>query len=160
MAAIKGEHMEFDLLGERHSKDDMSVLDEDLSFLATQAALEFDELIEGIEVELEAIPRLSNVISNNFQSITIGGQGFSLDPATATIMNRAFHESELAQLETVDELVQKSLELAKDLQLQSDPNLRNGGLANMKRFCIALAKCSAAYRESVLGNRPKHPYRK
>jgi len=138
----------------------MSVLDEDLSFLATQAALELDRLMGGKETDLEAISKLSRVMSNSFQSVQVVGQSSSFDPAIATIVNRAFIDSNLAKLETVDELIQKSLQLAQDLQSQTDPSQRNGGLATMKEFCIALARCSAAYRESVLGNRPKHPYRK
>lgn len=153
--------MNYNLLIEGQSESSMSVLDEDLSFLATQAALELDSLIEGKETELEAVSRLSSVMSSSFQSVQAAGQSFSLDPATATILNRAFIDSNFANnLETVDELIQKSLELARELASQTDPSQRNGELARMKRFCMALARCSAAYRESILGHRPKHPYRK
>jgi len=153
--------MKYNLLIEGQSESAMSVLDEDLSFLATQAALELDSLIEGKETELEAVSRLSSVMSSSFQSVQAEGHSLSLDPATATILNRAFIDSNFANnLETVDELIQKSLELAKELASQTHPSKRNGELARMKSFCMALARCSAAYRESILGHRSKHPYRK
>ena len=152
--------MNYDLVSNRQSESAMSVLDEDLSFLATQAALELDMLMAGKDIELDAVTQLSSVMSGSFQAVQSGGQGSSLDPATATIVNRAFTDSALANLETVDELIKKSLELATELGSQIDPNQRNGELASMKRFCIALARCSAAYRETIIGHRSEHPYRK
>lgn len=152
--------MNYNLLNEGQSESAMSVLDEDLSFLATQAALELDMLMEGKETELEAIPRLSSVMSGSFQPFQSGGRGSFLDPATATIVNRAFTDSNLANLETVDQLIQSSLKLAEELASQTSTSKRNGELATMKKFCMALARCSAAYRESVLGHPSKHPYRK
>jgi hypothetical protein len=152
--------MDYELIIEGQSESPMSVLDEDLSFLATQAALELDMLMEGKETKLEAIPKLSSVMNGSFQAVQAGGQSSSLDPATATIVNWAFADSNLANLITVDELIRKSLQLASELASQTDPSRRNGELAAMKRFCIALARCSDAYRESILGHRSKHPYRK
>lgn len=152
--------MNYDLLVEGQSESAMSVLDEDLSFLATQAALELDMLMEDKDCELEAVKRLSDVMNGSFRPFQPPtGQSSMLDPATATIVNRAFSDSDLAQLETVDELILKSLKLAEELASQVDPSRRNGGLEKMKRFCIALARCSSAYRETVLGHRTKHPYR-
>ncbi len=152
--------MTYNLLNEEQSEPTMSVLDENLSFLATQAALELDMLIEGRETKLEAVTRLSKVMRSSFKQVSSGGQGAFMDPATATIVNRAFTDSSLAKLETVDELIERSHELAEELASQVDPKHRNGGLPEMKRFCIALARCSSAYREAVLGHRSKHPYRK
>lgn len=152
--------MNFDLLGGTSSEASMSVLDEDLTFLATQAAIELDELMRGESISVEAIPKLSDVISNSVKSYNVSGRSASLDPATATVINRAFIDSNIADLSTVDELIQKSLELAGTLQSQVQPDQRNGDMASLKKFCLALARCSAAYRESVLGNRPIHPFRK
>jgi hypothetical protein len=152
--------MDYNLLVEGQSESAMSVLDEDLSFLATQAALELDMLMEGKEIELDAVPRLSIVMNGSFEPVQSEGRGSFLDPATATIVNTAFTDSKLAKSETVDELVKKALELAAALASQVHPDQRNGELADIKRFCLALARCSSAYRETVLGQRSKHPNRK
>ncbi|GAF93393.1 unnamed protein product, partial [marine sediment metagenome] len=58
-------------------------------------------------------------MNDSFQPVQAGGQSSSLDPATATIVKRAFTDSNIANLETVDELIQKSLELARELASQT-----------------------------------------
>ncbi len=154
--------MSFDLLSGEPSEISMSILDEDLSFLAIQAALELDMLIAGKETGgSNAIKKLSEVMSGRFKPLISSEKTVYLDPATTTIMNRAFIASENT-VTTVEELIEKAIKLADELATQSQQvqAQRNGELEKIKKFCIALARCSAAYRETIIGPRTKHPYRK
>lgn len=152
--------MNYNLLADGQSESAMSFLDEDLSFLATQAALELDMLIEDKDCDLKAILLLSKVMNDNLEPFQSESQSSLLDSATATIVHWARSDAGFSRVKTVDQLIEKSLELARELASQVDPNQRNGELEKMKKFCIAFARCSSAYRETVLGHRSMHPYRK
>lgn len=152
--------MNYNLLSSSAQGAAMPVLDEDLSFLAIQAAIELDDLIQGKSIDLIAVPQLSKMMSDSFRYLSAGGSAAALDPATATVVGEAFVASGSAGLRTVDDLINRALELARDMQSQTDPKERNGEIERMKKFCIALARCATSYRASVFGQRPRHPNRR
>jgi hypothetical protein len=142
----------------------VNVLDSELPFLASQAAVEIDSLLNGTYSEITAVKQLAERLNS-----TLGGDAPSssqrslaaAETATVAILGQAWNQSRDKQhpVTNVNELASKTADIADKLAMvtpgNNDPNLQW-----MRAYCLALSRCAAAYRKSVFDIQRPHPYRR
>ncbi|MBI1955508.1 MAG: hypothetical protein HYS38_03855 [Acidobacteria bacterium] len=143
------------------STETLRALDPDLPLLASKAAIELDVFIRGNAGELKATKLLASMISRSFPGGEEGKEPkFFIDPAAATLITSAFHQSGWAgSVKTVADLVREAAKVAVNLENPSlDVNRETLGQA--RAFCAALAESAASYLHSRYSQHPAHPYRR
>jgi len=142
------------------SKQSFHVSDPELAFVAANAAIEIDDLINGETSGLENVSILSEKLKN-----TLGKGGGSdtgvrsfIDPISTDVFSKAFATSHNFNIGSNDVLYQKIEELADELSSleSSDESLP----VIIREFCVALSKYSLAIENSHDERRVKYPYRK
>jgi hypothetical protein len=143
---------------------ELHALDPELPFLASEAAVDIDNLLSGSSMEDESVRRLAGMLNNSLKEDVSENSLKSfmdMDPATVTILGTAVIDSssEKVSLQKVDDLLDKASQFAK---LLSRENLleNRGELEKARDFCIALSRSVVAYRKSIYDLRPSHPFRK
>ena|ERR1700733_12289982 len=125
---------------------------EELPSLASLAAVELDDLLLGRPKRFDAVARLAKALS---ESVTSEGETrptVQLDPTRLLVINRAFDDSRIsaADLTTVDELVQSTVELTRALEQfkqSTEPSVDH--VQRLRSFCLALSRRASAV---VYGN--------
>jgi len=141
-------------------KSGLNVLGTDLPLLATKAAIELELYSENKNDDLTSVQTLSELIKNSIDLKDTNTPRSLMDPSTVTVMSKAIGDSKWnATPKTIDELVKIAIKLAEELGREPDQSKRNGEVQKIKEFCIALAKCSSAHRQSIFGHSSKHPFR-
>lgn len=137
----------------------VNVLDPDLSFLASEAAVEIDSVLSGESGELASVTELARRLQqsidrpNNSQT----ARGLSADTATVTVLGQAVNLVDRQHpLTNVDELLARTEKIAQQLS-SAVTTKRDEELRLAQAFCLALSRCSSAYRKSVYELRPPHP---
>lgn len=134
-------------------------LDPDLSFIASQAAIELDNLLLRTGGGLDAVARLAGCLQRS-TGITGGGTETKhlMAPQTIDILSRAIDASGDQRITTIDELARRASQIAADLGASKS----GGGDDQIKRlrdFCVALSRVAAADRRAMLDMRPSRPLR-
>src|SRR5258708_211036 len=74
-------------------KDVLSVLDPELPFLASEAAIDIENLLTAKAKDLAAVRRLATRLRNSIPSASDGGPRSLMDPATLTVLGEAIYQS-------------------------------------------------------------------
>jgi len=146
-------------------------IEEDLPSLACHAAVELDNLILNKSKNLDAVLKLTEVISNlgliSNQGQQTNGQLLAhLNPATAVAFNGAISDSKLAMsLTTVQEIMKEADQITQRLKSLFDNPQKAGeeGIEETKKlrsFCLALSKRSLANDPPLYDLIPEHPHRR
>ena len=144
----------------RHSKG-LRVLDNDLPFLATEAAIDIDNLLSNRSKEFAAIKRLAEQLRNSIEISAAGEPPRSLmDPATLTVLGEAVARASGEQYsKKVEDLLAAAAKIS--VELSSDDPIKNiKELERARDFCIALSTSVVAYHKSISDLSPQHPFRR
>ena len=132
-------------------------LEMDLASLASQAAIDLDDLLLGRRKELNAVRVLAKQIATNLPS------GQAMDPTTAVAVQRALIETPgLPQSTTVSELLTSAAKLTSrlsELVGKQEPTDNVDEVKQLRSFCLALSRNSTALQRSPY-DRPDHPFRR
>ncbi len=143
------------------SNQGLRALDPDLPFLASEAAIDIDNLLSNRSKELTAIRRLASRLNNSIKLDTAGGPPRSLmDPAMLTVLGEAMGEALKNQsLQTVEDLLDEATKIAKVL---SSEDLSQSPVESKQArdFCVALSRAVMVYHKSIRDLRPSHPFRR
>ncbi|MBI5678298.1 MAG: hypothetical protein HZC52_07380 [Planctomycetes bacterium] len=151
--------MSFDLLKASENNQKLRVLDPDLILLASEAAIDIDNLLLGKHPDLMIIRRLAEQLKNSFDVGATGGSSRSMmDPATLTILSEAVADATNKSLQKVEELLNEAAKIAKTLS-SDNPIENREELCQARDFCVALSKAVMAYHKSIYDLSPSHPFR-
>ncbi len=146
------------------TREVLCVLDPDLAFLASDAAIELDNYLANRSSDITAVVKLATRLKNSIQISDGGSAPTSLmDPATLTVLSEAVRLSlGNTQITSVDELITHASKIADGVIAGTKRRKRKNrrDLQWTRAFCVALSRCAAAYRKSIHDLRPQHPYRR
>ena len=142
-------------------REKLHAMDPGLPFLASQAAIEIDRVLAGMDTGLEAVKRLATQLRNSVTSDSSSGAAKSLiDPSTGSVFGRALAQGPSGRsIGSVDELVRELIATANKLPSSPTPE-DPSSLEWARAFCVALSRFASAYRQSIHELRPAHPYRR
>lgn len=138
----------------------LRALDADLPFLASEAAIDLDNLRSGTSDELDAVRRLAARLKNSVaKSSPAQTPHTAMDPATLMVLGEAVTVSAAQGVtsQKVEDLLVKAGEIADFLsgeRLTDEP----GKLDTALLFCVALSRAALAYGKSLRDLRPSHPF--
>jgi len=140
----------------------LRVLDPDLPYLASEAAIELDNLLLGRKSNLKSVHILAERIGNSFEIDRSNGATRPLmDPATLTVLGDAINESQSQPIVIkFEDLIKKASSIADELLKNTNLKDNRKELEWARAFCVALSRLSAAYHKSVFDLRPPHPFRR
>ena len=140
----------------------LHVIDPDLPFLASEAAIELVNLLLGRKSDLKSVSILAEKLRNSVEIDKTNGEIHSLmDPTTVIILAEAINKSQAQPTITkVEELIKKACSIADDLSNNTDPKDNRNRLEWARDFCVALSRLTAAYHKSIFDLRPPHPFRR
>lgn len=124
----------------------LSVSGPDLSFLASQAAIELDNHLLGKNVEFKAVNQLASQLECSTEKI--GGTETRkplMDTTTVVVFSNAIAASGMPA-KSLAELAQKAWEIASKLR-ESDPG--RSDIKRMRAFCNHLARSVLAHEQSL-----------
>jgi hypothetical protein len=140
----------------------VNVLDPELSFLASEAAVELDSVINKQPSGLESVRELAQRIQLSIDktSATNSARNLLTDTATLTVIGQAFDLADSKKpLKDVNDLTARFGEIADQLS-NTTADCPAEKLDTARAFCLALSKSVAAYRKSVYDLRQPHPFRR
>jgi hypothetical protein len=141
------------------STETLRALDPDLPFLASEAAVDIENLLANNSPSLDAVRKLALRLRSAIEPAHGGIPPRSLmDPATLTVVAEAVAQS-AAQPLSIDGLLAHADKIAASLSQHDLTEVRNE-LTSARDFCVALSRAAVAYRESIYDLRPSHPYRR
>jgi hypothetical protein len=135
----------------------LRVLDPDLPLLATEAAIDIDNLISNRSKDMTAIHKLAELLKNSVKLNSAGSPHSLMDPATLTILSEAVAQA--AGDNKIEKLLSEAVNIGVSLSSE-DPMKSPAELERAREFCIALSVAVATYRKSIHDLRPMHPFRK
>ena len=129
-------------------KDTILALDPNLPLLASQAAIELDNLIRGQNTDFPATKRLASVLNESIDGAQEGTERKFFVPSTATLIIGAFRQSAWAvPVHTVTDLVVETAKVTATLKNLS-PHADRKSLEQVRAFCAALAESVASYQHA------------
>lgn len=139
----------------------LRVLDTDLPILASEAAIDIQNILSNISVDLTAIRRLAQRLKNSIEADNAGGSPHSLmDPATLSVLSEAMVQSvEGFASQSVEDLLREAFKIAGELSI-GDPKSNRPSLEQARDFCVALSRAAMAYHKSIRDLSPSHPFRR
>ncbi len=139
----------------------LRVLDPDLPILASEVAIDIENILSDGPVALTAIHRLAEKLNNSIEAGIAGGAPRSLmDPATLSVLSEAMLQSggRFAS-HSVADLLSEAFGIAGELS-RDDPGSDRSSLEQARNFCVALSKAAMAYHRSIRDLSPSHPFRR
>jgi len=148
------------LTASSRSNRGLRVLDPDLPLLATEAAIDIENLLASRSHDLTAIRRLADRLNNSIDLSTTNLQPRSLmDPATLSVLGEAIAvTTNGGTLQKLEELIEETAYIAKTLTSAKPENIEE--LTKARDFCVALSRVVMAYHKSIRDLRPPHPFRR
>ena len=139
-------------------KQRLNAFDPNLPFLASEAAIDIDNLLSNRSRDLTAIKCLAQQLKD---SIFLASSGsLRMDLATLTVLNEAVTEAlRNNSLQKEEDLLNEAAKIAKSLSredLMENPT----ELEQARDFCVALSRSVVAYRKSISDLHPSHPFRR
>ncbi|OGW38716.1 MAG: hypothetical protein A2010_14630 [Nitrospirae bacterium GWD2_57_9] len=149
------------LLEKKHERKGLRALDLDLPFLASEAAIDIDNLLSNRSRELTAIRLLADQLRNSIEISSTGEPPRSLmDPATLTILGEAVARAAgEGYSRKVDDLLAEAVKIGTELT-SADPSKNLKELERAREFCVALSTAVVAYHKSISDLNPQHPFRR
>lgn len=132
-------------------------LEMDLASLASQAAIELDDLLLGRRTDLSVVSVLVDKISAGLP------KGKPFDTTTVVAIQRALIDTPGSkQATTVSELQTSADEVTKrlsNLLTQANSQSQGTNIEQLRSFCVALSKHSTALQRSPYDRR-EHPFQR
>ena len=144
---------------------DVWEMESDLPSLASQAAIEIDNLAIGQDTKLDAVDRLGSTIASSVTNVSQPSSPNSpLNASTVVALNLALNDSQSLQLTQLDDLLRYASQMTDKLRdLVRDPmefkKRRPEELKELRSFCLALSRWAATLSGSI-ADRPEHPFRR
>jgi len=145
---------------ETPGKKVLHVLDPDLALLASEAAIDIDNLLSNRSKDLKAMRDLAGRLKNSVE-VSAGGPPHSLmDPATLTVLGEAVAQAAgMTYAQKIEDLLAEAFKISDELSSE-DPTKNIEDLKRAGDFCMGLSMAVAAYRKSIRDLRPMHPFRR
>ncbi len=144
------------------SNQGLYALDPNLPFLASEAAVDIDNLISDRPPrDLTAMRRLAERLNNSVVKDSVGGPLRSLmDPVTLTVLGEAMVDTVRSQsLQTIEDLLEEADKIAVTLS-KENPKENSQEIKQARDFCVSLSRAVMAYHKSIRDLRPSHPFRR
>jgi len=127
----------------------LNALEPGLSFLASQAAIELDNLLLGRKTTLEAVQLLGRRLNAATEAVEgSAGRRTLMDAPTVSILSNAISASRSKNLRTLDELASESWKMANDLQ-DTTESANQQALKKLRSFCVCLSQIARSYRQFI-----------
>ncbi|MGO8744833.1 MAG: hypothetical protein ACLQNE_02480 [Thermoguttaceae bacterium] len=140
-------------------KQTFSALDPRLSFLASQAAVELDNLLLDKGTELEAVRKLGIRLEESMESSAETGERRTfLDAPTVSVLTEAITQSSPQAVQSLADLVKEAWQMATDLR-GTEPTSDKSALRRLRSFCLFLSQNARSYRQSIFDMQPELPFR-
>jgi hypothetical protein len=139
----------------------LSALDPRLSFLASQAAVELDNVLLGRIGNLEAVKQLGSRLQRSMGNQDQGREERTFfDAPTVSVLTDAISQLSVP-VQTFPQLVSEAWQMATELQgFRGDvPPCDVNGIARLRSFCLFLSQNARSYRQSILDMQSELPYR-
>jgi len=148
-------------LGDTQKNSILRALDPDLPILASEAAIDFDNILSNGSGELRAIRQLAQKLKNSIQSDIASGQSrSSMDTATLVVLNEAVIQSARGSAsQSVDDLLKEAFKIADELSTDY-PKCDRNLLEQARDFCLALSRAAMTYHKSIRDLSLPHPFRR
>lgn len=139
----------------------LRALDPDLPLLASEAAIDIENILSNRSQDYTAIRNLANRLRNSISIDTSDNPPHSLmDSATLTVLGQAVAEAmRSGTLQRVDDLLSEAAKIAKSLSSET-PIENPDELKQARDFCVALSRAVMAYHKSIRDLHPSHPFRR
>lgn len=139
----------------------LRALDPDLPFLASEVAIDIDNMLSGTSNDQTAMRLLADKLSQAIGLDPDGGPLRSrMDMATLTVLGEAVSQTvEKQSMKSIQDLLARASEITAVLA-SNEPVHDRQGLEKARSFCVALSRKAAAYSESIRDLNPSHPYRR
>lgn len=149
-----------DIQEETHSSKGLRVLDPDLPLLASEAAIDIDNILSHRSRDFTAIRDLAERLKNSIKMSPAGSPHSLMDPATLTVLGEAVAQTAgIGYIKKIDDLLSEAVKIGNELSSE-DPAKKPEELKRARDFCLALSMAVAAYRKSIRDLRPTHPFRR
>lgn len=126
----------------------LNAYDPGLSYLATQAAIQLDNLLLGEMPRLDAVVDLANRLQQSTEIVAGEEERRSLmNPATVSLISNAIRATGATQIRTISDLTREAWQIASELQ-GIDPNNADV-ISRMRSFCMYLAQAAMAHEQSL-----------
>ncbi|MFH0909578.1 MAG: hypothetical protein V1929_12530 [bacterium] len=132
-----------------------------LPLMASRAAIEFDNALQGKTVEFKHSRLLADFIRESFEFPSgQARENRGLDAATVDIVGQALLESGAQPgISTLNDVVDRAVEIAGNMEHVGSTS-DSERIDKLRLFCIALGNALVAYRESLQEYRPISRYRR
>lgn len=125
-----------------------SIGSSDFCLIASQAAIDLDNLLLGKRTNLSSVKELVQILKTHTGS-----------PGALTLVSHAMNESDYSpRPKTVAELVEQASTVVGDLEQANSSAVPN--ISKLRHFCAALSEYSACNLQRVYSSRARHPFRR
>ena len=132
----------------------VSILDPDLPFLASRAAIELDNLLLAQPSSLSAVQDLGKRLREATELRTSGSDCRTLmDPPTVSAISDALSAVGSVSVKSLSELAAEAHKVAGDLQGCS-PGQERQLIERARLFCLTLSQLATSYQQSVYDSDP------
>ncbi len=138
----------------------LDVLNPDLPFLAANAALELDNILNNTGLSLSYVQKLERMLESSEQKVAGGRARLLVDPVSSNVLSRALVASRQGNPGTLQDLAKAMSVLSGYIKQLRDSNLAKGDIATLRDFCVALSTYASASRRTIYGKEPAHQFRK
>ena len=128
----------------------LNVLDPELPWLASNAAVELDLIINGDKTDLESVKQLAQRMWEALDKPVPSqpARGLQVDTETETVLGQAFTQAGSDPATILGELYKRTEEMAGQLS-SADRGTERDSLEWQRAFCLALSQSATAYRQSL-----------
>lgn len=137
-------------------------LNPDLPFLAANAALELDNILNDTASSLSYVEKLERLLESSAreQKVAGGRTRLLVDPVSSNVLSRALVASHQSNPGTLQDLAEAISVLSGYIKKLRASNLAKDNIASLRDFCVALSTYASASRRTIYGKEPAHQFRK
>lgn len=136
----------------------LRALDPELPFLASEAAVDLDNLLANRARDFSAIQRLADRLKISVENSS-SESARVMDPATLNLLDTAMVQSRAFASGKVADVLSQAAKIAGNLAAV-DSSQNPAELEQARDFCVALSQAAASYRRSISDLRQSHPFRR
>ena len=134
-------------------------LDPELSFIASQAAIELDNLLLRKSSKFTAVAQLAKYLRGSSNGVSGSNPSFNtMDPQTIDVVSRAIDASGEDSIKTLEDLRNHAGRLATELTDMKGSS-EDGVIERLRSFCVSLSQVATAQRQTIMDMHPSHPFR-